>query len=272
MYAESLRKQARNLGTVAVALVQVPFGRPGATSSQPTYDLGHAVARLAVVTDRIATAQPEPDGEREPLRSASLGEHVDQLLADEGKFVDAYSIFLFGSQVLHSFARVEVPRRGSGLRPDWASLVKLLDRFPGDPMTSSIRYLNVALVLARDVLAEHYVPGHYPTASYSDASSIRLGRVTPPSDGGEPHLAADTLLRQALGLAPDSNVDPFLDYIHLSEEAVERSRGMNFEQAGLVRKAFQMAGYHETAPVPWILDALLAVLREHAKARGIAVD
>jgi hypothetical protein len=138
-------------------------------------------------------------------------------------------------------------------------------------MTTSVRYLNVALVLARDVLAEHYVPGHYPTAGYSDASSIKLGRVTAPSDSGEPHHAARTLLRHALGLAPDSTVDPFLDYIRLSDEAVERSRAMNFEQAGLIRKAFQMAGYHETAPVPWILDALLAVLREHARARRIAI-
>lgn len=260
MYQERLRAQSRDLAWIAVALTRVDRKQTGAPSELPTHELGHAVARLAVALDRLAD---EPD-------ASDAADDAQRVLIGERLSFDALSVFLFGDQVLDCFAAVELARRDPALGRAWTDLVKLLDGFPHDPMTPGVRYLNVALSFSRDLLAEHFGADHYPTVSYGGVGSVTLGRIAKPDEGGEPYTSAVRLLREALGLPLGPASDPTGDYRSLADRAIEISPDLDFRRAGLVRRAFQLAGSH-SVPVPWVVDWVVVVLREHLVLRSISM-
>lgn len=254
-----MRVQARQLARLALAFTGVTREETGAPSELPTHDLGHAVARLAVSLDRLA----------QPWSTTDHTDDAERVLIGERPLTDALSVFLFGDQVLDCFARVELSRRSQAQR-GWAGLVEQLDKYPDDPMTAGVRCLNLALGLARDLLAEHYAPEHHPTASYGGAGDVMLGRIAVPGEDGEPYASAVALLREALGVPDGAIAEPVSEYHDLAWQAMDQAPALDFQRAGLVRKAFALGGAH-SVPVPWIVDWLLAILRQHAQARGISV-
>ncbi len=259
-----MRAQARALARCAIAFTSVSREQTGAPSELPTHDLGHAVARMAVALDRLA----------EPWVTSPVDDPAERVLVGERPLTDAISVLLFGDLVLDCFARVELARRS---RPEvsWTALVKLLDADPHDPIRPGVRYMNVALSFARDLLAEHYAADHFPTASFGGGGDVTIGRIAAADDTGEPYRTAVSLLRQALGMPRGPVESPAGEYHDLAWEAVERSPALSFQSAGLVRDAFRLGGAH-SVPIPWIVDwllfVLLFVLREHAKKRGIAAE
>jgi len=260
MHEARIRAQARALAQLAVALTSVTRDETNTTSELPTHDLGHAIARLAVTLNRVAQPWDLTDG----------ADEADQVLLGERPFADTQAAFLFGSQILDCFARVELARRDDPPPHTWKALVKHVDDHPWDPMTPGVRYLNVALGFGRDLVIEHYAADQYPGASYSGGADITLSRIAPADEAGEPYGSAVALLRDALGAPANSGASPAAEYHELADRAMEAAPALDFRRAGLVRQAFRLAG-GRTAPLPWIIDWLLAVLREHAKARGIKV-
>jgi hypothetical protein len=257
VYEDRIRAQSRDLALIAAALTRVTRETTGAATELPTHDLGHAVARLAVVLARLADEPPDIEGADDAARVV-LGERLS---------VDAMSVFLFGDQVLDAFAPVELARRGAPGR-GWLDLVRVLDTATDDPMTPGVRYLNVALSFVRDLLVEHATVDHYPTMSYGSAGSVTFGRIGPPDQAGEPYVSAARLLHEALGLVPDPHADPMGAYRQLADRAIEVSPWLDADRAGLVRSAFRQAGFH-SVPIPWLIEWLVVILREHLRHRRI---
>ena len=237
-----LQSAADDLERVARALLGIEHAdRP---TDRPSQQLGRAVARWMIATRRLATsgiamwASGSPNAEP----PADLPGPA-QMVAE----VDATNALVAGDLAVDAFAYAELVRRkaaptwkpGQRIPGMWEPLVRLVEAESSDAILRPVRYLDVTLAPARDLLVAHPDPTTYDMPSFMSMGHVQLAR---PSVDPEREAAALDALRlaakdQRVSYGLDADYHRLLDYLQAIAGLLDRPA------REAMKRAYRLAGY-----------------------------
>lgn len=288
-----LELAAADLERLARELFEVTRGQSGMPTEKPTHDLARSVAYWMIALRRLDRSgppawayidsqfprdadEPPPDERFYVAQRFVLGPESETPgeLAIMVAELDAATAFLTGDLVLDALAYAELVRRGKvpiwtpGDRVPamWPRFMTVLDADVSDPMTADVRYLDVTLAIARDVLVAHRDPTIWHLPGFSSQGEVTLSWI-PPDSPVEPERKKEALARL-------HEVIKRLDYAELPQPALLRggysgllinlimiSGHLDRHARAGIRAAMKLVGFEGPSLLPMIERAIRLVRR-----------